>query len=353
MIRVLIVDDSPTLRELIRRIIESDPELTVAGEAHNGLEAIRLCQTLDPDIITMDIEMPKIDGYQAIRTIMAESPRPIVVLTSSQSDIRLGITFKGIEAGALMVVRKPRGLAGESPEARELVQQIKAMAGVKVVGRRQWLNGRAPVEKTKWAIQTLPKTRIKLIAIGASTGGPPALRSILGNLPADFPIPVVAVQHISRGFVKGLARWLDETAPLTVKIAFKGENLRRGVVYFAPDDHHMQITASGHVLLTRFPKMDGHRPSVTVLFNSVAKSHGHSAVGTLLTGMGRDGADGLKTLHTAGGYTLAQDEKSCIVFGMPKEAIKLGAAKEVLSLERIGPRIRELVINNEQLRRKK
>lgn len=353
MIRVLIVDDSPTIRDALRRIMNSNVEMKVVGEASNGEEAVALCHRLMPDIITMDIHMPKMNGYDAIRRIMAEDPRPIVVLTSTESDIRLGTTNRAMEAGALMVLGKPHGLPGEDPEADELIAHVKAMAGVKVVGRRKSLFQKESEATSRITMSRAGVASFDIIAIGASTGGPPALRTILEQLPSHLSVSIVVVQHISRGFVKGLARWLDETTPLKVKIAAKGESLRRGVVYFAPDDQHLQVTASGHLLLTRLPKMDGHRPSVTVLFNSVVKSYGRSAVGALLTGMGRDGAIGLKALHEAGGYTLVQDEMSCVVFGMPKEAIELGAAKEVLPINRIGKRLGELIVNNEQLSRKK
>ena len=344
MIRVLIVDDSPTLRGLIRSVLESDPELQVVGEARHGEEAIAQCESLQPDIITMDIQMPVMDGYQAIRHIMSESPRPIVVLTSSESERQLGVSAKASELGALAVGRKPHGLPGVDPEADKLIASVRAMAGVKVVGRRPWL-----LKKEVEPPARQPRTRpthglVRLVAIGASTGGPPALQVVLSKLPADSPLPIMVVQHISPGFVSGLARWLNQTISLEVQVAEANEPLRPGTVYLAPDGQHLLVKRRGLVWLKDDPLVDGHRPSVTALFESVAQGYGSSVVGVLLTGMGSDGARGLKALRDAGGYTIAQDEDSCVVFGMPKQAIALGAAVEVLPLEQIGSRLAELVI---------
>jgi two-component system chemotaxis response regulator CheB len=342
MIRVLIVDDSPTLRQLIRAILESDSELQVVGEARNGEEAITLSDRLQPDIITMDIQMPGVDGYQAIRHIMAESPRPIVVLTSTKSDRELGISFRATELGALSVVGKPQGPAGMDPEADKLIASVKAMAGVKVVGRRPWLLSKKVEPPARQPCLRSSREPVRLFAIGASTGGPPALQVVLSKLPAGLSAPVVVVQHISPGFIHGLARWLNQTIPLQVKVAEERERLRPGMVYLAPDSQHLLVKQVGLTYLKDDPPVDGHRPSVTALFESVARSYGPAVVGVLLTGMGSDGARGLKALCDAGGDTIVQDEDTCVVFGMPKQAIALGAAQEVLPLERIGVRLVEL-----------
>ena len=345
MIRVLIVDDSPTLRILIRRILESDPEIQVVGEAANGEEAIALCQKLNPDIITMDIQMPRMDGYEAIRHIMAEMPRPIVVLTTTKSDIRLGITYKAIENGALMVIGKPKGMPGIDPEADMIISQIKAMADVKVVRRHRWSQMGQPKMPEKAAMPRSARLQpLRLVTVGVSTGGPPALQVILSRLPADFSAPILVVQHISRNFISGLATWLNETTPLQVKVAQAGEKLKPGMVYLAPDEKHLTVTADGSVWLKNMSLVDGHCPSATVLFESAAAVNGPATAGVILTGMGSDGARGLKTLHDAGGYTIAQDEASCIIFGMPKEAISMGAVNEVLPLEMISDRLKELVL---------
>lgn len=343
MIRVLIVDDSPTIRSRLRQILNSDPELTVIAEAQNGEEAIELCRRLDPDILTMDIHMPQMDGYTAIRRIMAEYPRPIIVLTSTESEARLGTALKGTASGALMVFGKPHGLPGEDPEADLLVAHVKAMAGVKVI-RRRWRTSQIAGEPKRKTMQ-VPDQGI--LAIGASTGGPPALRTILTELPSDLPVPIVLTQHISVGFVEGMSDWLNDTIPLEVRVAKDGDRLRPGVVCVAPDHYHLEVAAGGRVRLRSGPPVDGHCPSVTALFGSVARIYGHSAIGILLTGMGRDGAGGLKKIRDAGGDTVVQDEESSVVFGMPKEAIALGAAKEVLPLSKIGQRLVELMRNRE------
>jgi len=346
MLRVLIVDDSPTLRLLIRRILGSDPGIQVVGEAANGEEAIALCRKLNPDIITMDIHMPGMDGYEAVRHIMAEMPRPIVVLTSTESDIRLGITYKAIECGALMVLGKPKGLPGTDPaEADRLISQIKSMADVKVVRRTRWPQPEQPKMPGKAAVpRNLRLQPVRLVAIGVSTGGPPALQAILSRLPAGFPAPILVVQHMSRNFISGLAIWLNETTPLQVMVPQTGEKLKPGMVYLAPDDRHLTVSADGYVWLKKQPLVDGHCPSATVLFESAAAVNGPETAGVILTGMGSDGARGLKTLRDAGGYTIAQDEASCIIFGMPKEAIAMGAVNEVLPLEMISGRLIELVL---------
>ena len=345
MIRVLIVDDSPTLRILIRRILESDPEIQVVGEAANGEEATTLCRKRNPDIITMDIQMPGMDGYEAIRHIMAEMPRPIVVLTSTESDIRLGITYKAIENGALMVIGKPKGMPGIDDEADKLISQIKAMADVKVVRRSRWSQPEQPKMPEKTAMPRNSRLQpVRLVTVGVSTGGPPALQVILSRLPVGFAAPILVVQHMSRSFINGLAAWLDGTTSLQVKVAQLGEKLKPGTVYLAPDDRHLTVTADGSAWLNNMPRVDGHCPSATVLFESAAAGDASATAGVILTGMGSDGARGLKTLHDAGGYTIAQDEASCIIFSMPKEAIAMGAVNEVLPLEMISNRLKELVL---------
>jgi two-component system chemotaxis response regulator CheB len=354
MIRVLIVDDSPTLRHLIRAILESDPALRVVGEARHSDEAVALAHKLQPDIITMDIHMLQADGYQATRRIMAESPRPIVVLSDSKSNLEPANSLEALNAGALIVVGKPHGLPGADPQADQLIAQVKTMAEVKVVRRRWWLLGEKPASPRGEPVEpgqnrpvvTTPRAvsgPVRLIAIGASTGGPPALQIIFGQLPPGLPVPILVVQHISHGFVGGLARWLDDTTPLRIKVAENSESLRPGTVYLAPDDQHLLVAQGNLALLKTSPPVDGHRPSVTVLFESVARHYGSTAVGVLLTGMGSDGAQGLKALHDAGGHTIAQDEATSVVFGMPQQGIALGVAHEVLPLEQIGPRLAELV----------
>jgi two-component system chemotaxis response regulator CheB len=244
-----------------------------------------------------------------------------------------------------MVIRKPKGLPDRDPEAKKLVSQLKAMAEVKVIRRRQQYNGKRQEKADRSTRPRVDRGPFKVVAIGASTGGPPAIRAVLEHLPSDLPVPIMIVQHISPGFVKGFVRWLNETTPVSVKLAENGEAGKPGVAYVAPDNRHLMAGSGGRIWLMDSAPVDGHRPSVTALFQSVARNYGNAAVGVLLTGMGKDGATGLKLLHSASAHTIAQDEKSSIVFGMPKEGIALGAANEVLSLEQIGKRLEELIKN--------
>lgn len=340
MLRVLIVDDSPTQRLLIRTILESDPGIRVAGEAGSGEAAREQAKLLHPDLITMDINMPGMGGFEAIRHIMSETPCPIVVLTAMDTDQLGGVTFRALELGALTALPKPRGLPQTDAKARQLIAQIKLMAGVKVV-RRTLAARRKPASPSRPLRQ--PKKTIRLVVIGASTGGPPALQQLLSGLPPDFPVPIAAVQHIARGFVTGLAKWLSETTPIRCQVAGQDEIPHPGRLYFAPDDYHLTVKPSGLLWLSAAPPQKGLRPCVNALFESAARHLGESALGVLLTGMGEDGAAGLLAMRQAGAYTIAQDEASSVVYGMPKAAVGLGAALETLPLDQIAARLNMLV----------
>jgi two-component system chemotaxis response regulator CheB len=351
MIRVLIVDDMQTIRLLLRIILEIDPELTVVGEAGSGEEALALCRKLRPDIVTMDINMPGIGGYEAIRQIMNETPCPIVVITGVESKYLMEVSFKALERGALTVLPTPRGISPDNVEVKNLINQIKTMAAVKVVKRS------LPAESMSTILdsgsgQRVPPTKdnalfkldkaAQLVAIGLSAGGPPALQTVLSGLPSSFPLPIVVVQHISHGFVFSLATWLSNTTPFRCKVAEHGETIQPGTVYLAPDETHLTIQGNGKLWLEVSQPVGGHRPSATVLFESVARNFGRKAIGIMLTGMGQDGAQGLKAMYQAGAYTIAQDEASSAIFGMPKAAIELNAVKEVLGLNQIAHRLRSL-----------
>jgi two-component system, chemotaxis family, protein-glutamate methylesterase/glutaminase len=341
MIKVLIVEDSPTVRRLLRAIIESDSRMTVIGEAANGEEAVTACRKQLPDVISMDIAMPKMDGIEATRVIMAETPCPIVIATASLDRREDELRQAGIDAGALAVLPKPSDLPGCDPAADELLRQLRVMSGVRVVRRRQSAPTTSQAEAIHREYTWGGRTPVRILAIGASTGGPPALQLILKDLPTEFPVPIVIVQHISLGFVKGFVSWLDETLQVTAKLAEAGERLVPGNVYIAPDEKHMRISRGGTVVLRDDRAIGGHRPAVNALFESVAEAYSDSAAAVLLTGMGKDGALGLKAIRNAGGRTLAQDEASCVVFGMPKEAILAGAAEQIAPLERIAVAIKE------------
>ena len=347
MIRVLIVDDSAVARQSLRFILEGDDGLRVIGEAKNGEEAIRMTKRLNPDVITMDIRMPRMDGLEAMQRIMEENPVPIVVVTSVDLTQEAGLTRQAMRRGALTVVERPTGIGDRARHrfARRLVRKVKLMSDVKVVHRSRKKRSQPAPSPDRGAADSVPSTEtaeIEIAAIGSSTGGPAALHTVIGSLPADFPVPILVVQHISFGFVDGLASWLDRDCALRVKVAEARDKIEPGVVYVAPDDQHMGISSYGRVRLSSQDHIDGHRPSVTFLFEAVAQSYGPSAVAAILTGMGRDGAAGMRTLKNRGGVTIAQDEESCVVFGMPKEAIALGAVDRTVSLDQVGPTLASL-----------
>jgi two-component system chemotaxis response regulator CheB len=360
MIRILIVDDSPTIRLLLRIIFESDPELSVTGEARTGEEALSLCVSLQPDIVTMDINMPGMDGYEAIRQIMSESPRPIIVLTSIDSSKLLDVSFKALSLGALSVAATPGRGPGTEQEAQNLIAEVKTMAAVKVVRRPLWLQ-RNHTKNTSGTPGLGQVGRVtaapangdpsQLVTIGVSTGGPPALQTILNGLPHGFCVPILIVQHISRGFVSGLASWLSSTTPVCCCVAEQDQVLQAGTAYLAPDDTHMTIRRPGVINLDSSAPVDGHRPAVTALFESAAASYGSSAIGILLTGMGQDGARGLLALRRAGAYTIAQDEASSVVFGMPKVAYEMGGVVEQLSLYQIADKLITLTLSSSERER--
>ena len=341
MIRVLVVDDSPVARELLVYLLNSDPRLQVIGVVADGEQAIEAAQRLKPDVITMDIHLPKMDGYAATRAIMESVPTRIVMVSASPATQAVAASFHALEAGALAVLAKPPG-PGHPEHAActdELLRTIKMMAEVGVVKR--WKKTEAatgPVHPLRAPLQPRqqpPRRDLRLVAIGASTGGPLVLQTILARLRQPFCAPVLIVQHIAPGFVAGLVEWLGRGCAFDVRIAVHGEQALAGRVYLAPDGAHMTAQADGRIVLADTPPEHGVQPAVSCLFRSVAAQYGARAAGVLLTGMGRDGAQELKDMRDAGALTIAQDRDSSIVHGMPGEAIKLGAAQHVLAPEAI------------------
>lgn len=330
MIRVLLVDDSPLALHVLQRVLSHAPDIQVVGTAQNGREALPLVNNLRPDVICLDLHMPVMGGLEFTRTVMATTPCPILVVSVSVMPGTAGV-FTLLEAGAVDVLPKPTlSEAADNKFAAEFIGKIRVLAGVRVIRRSPTpRGGRQP------AIGRTPKAVAKLIVIGASTGGPQALRQILGALPACFPLPLVCVQHIGRAFLAEMLTWLDDATPLAVGEARVGELPEPGRVYFAPADCHLEFDRFGHFLLTKSPPYDGHRPSVTVSMKAAARQFGAGTIGVLLTGMGRDGADGLAGIAQAGGLTIAQDEASSVIYGMPREAVELGAAQHVLPLDQI------------------
>lgn len=345
MITVLIVDDSAVARDFLRHILDADPDIHVIGAAQDGEAALDAVQRQKPDVITMDIYMPKMNGLEATRKIMQTHPTPIVIVSSRVDTDEVAITFRAIEAGALAVIPRPQGFGHSEHRtaAQELVQTVKLMSEVKVV--RRWPRLRSAPRVLSAPEVDLPRapTDIQVVAIGASTGGPVVLQTILSGLPRDFPVPVLIVQHIASGFVQGFVEWLAQSSGFPVDVAADGEHLLPGHAYVAPDGFHMRVGMGPRVTLSQEAPDNGLRPSVSSLFRSVAHVFGRHAVGVLLTGMGKDGAEELKLLKDKGAVTLAQDKASAVVHGMPGEAIRLGAATYVLPPDRMAAMLASLV----------
>jgi len=345
VIKVLIVDDSPVAKELLKHILSSDPEIEVIGAVSNGEEAVEFTKNQKPDLVTMDIIMPRMDGYQATRRIMEANPVPILVVSASVKREEVNKTWRAVEAGAIAVLEKPTYTDIDDPNsnAAKLVETVKIMSQVKTVRRWRKSPETAPPESSvKTSRQSAEKRNIRVVAIGASTGGPQALKQILSRLPKSFKLPVLIVQHIAPGFTEGFVNWMNTASALPVQVAVDGDQLRPGHVCVAPDFYHMKIGRNGKISLSTDEADNGIRPSVASLFRSVAEVFGSDAVGVLLTGMGRDGATELKLMRNKGAVTIAQDKESSMVFGMPGEAIKIGAARYSLAPDKIAEMLETL-----------
>jgi len=350
MIRVLVVEDSPVVREFLVHVLSSDPAIQVIGTACNGEEALEAAGQAKPDLITMDIHMPKMGGLEATRRIMETQPIPIVIVSGSSNAREVATTFHAMEAGAVAFVERPKGIGHPEHEATaaELVTMVKLMAEVKVI--RRWSRLRretlaTPVRPPADGRVYAPPEELALVAMGASTGGPLVLQSILAALPADYPVPVLIVQHMAMGFIGGFVEWLAPTAALPIQVATQGQRILAGHAYVAPDGLQMKVERAGVLSLTNDEPENGHRPSVGCLFRSVARAYGPQAAGVLLTGMGKDGAEGLKEMRDRGAVTIAQDADSSVVHGMPGEAIRLEAATYVLPPSRIAAALASLAHN--------
>ena len=374
MIRVLVADDSRSFRAVLRAILEKVPEIEVIAEAADGAEAVALAARHRPDVVTMDVRMPGKDGLTAIEEIMARHPTPIVVVSAEVGPENQHTSFRALQLGAVEVLRKP---AATEPgrferEAEDIRLAVRSVAGLTLMTRHPRVRPSPadrggplltpaplrPAAGPPEAAGALQPQRLRVVPAGpaapeppspllhrvasravgvvASTGGPPALGRLLGGLPAGFPAAILVVQHIATGFEVGLVHWLARQTPLTVKLAEQGEPLRTGTVYLAPERRHLTALV-GTVFLDDGPPVRGFRPSGTALFQALAREFGPAATGVILTGMGDDGADGLKAVRERGGATIAQGQGSCVVFGMPKEAIERGAAAETLELDEIAP----------------
>lgn len=350
-IKVLIVEDSIVCAEIIKHILESDKEIKVVGIARNGKEAIELVEILKPDLITMDIHMPEMNGLEATEYIMAYHPTPIIVVSSSIHERDTELAFQAIAAGALDVLEKPDPNIWESfaEVGNELINKVKFLSGIKVITH---VRGKKKFKaKQRVSKETVDGMRIPgspapeasgVVLIGASTGGPQALAKVIAPLPSNFNFPVVVGQHIAEGFLNGFVSWLDSISRVRVKVAEHGESLEPGRVYVSPVEKHVSIVEPGMVELIPATNEDTYRPSINTLFASAASVFRMNTVTVLLTGMGSDGAKGMKRVYDLGGYTIAQDEKTSVVFGMPRAAIELGAVREVLSIDEIADRVIEI-----------
>lgn len=352
MLSILIVEDSSVVAMLLKAIFQNEPDMQVVGHAKNGREGVQMAHDLKPNVITMDIRMPVMDGFEATRIIMEDRPIPIVVISSSVDDEELRITFRAVEEGALAVMEKPRGFTHPDFETirRDLVDTVRAMAQVKTFRRSKVVFAKVEPPKDMAVLEEVIQKRAQayeLLAIGCSTGGPQVLQKIFSLLPVSFPAPIVVTQHISRGFVGGLVAWVKSNTLLNVKLAEHREVFKAGTIYFAPDDCHLQVTRGPFGLeaqLNHNESCNGFRPSASVMFKSVAQVCQSRAVGLLLTGMGVDGADGLLALRRAGGHTVVQDHQSSVVYGMPGAAIALDAVDQVVELDKLAAYLSRILI---------
>lgn len=342
-IKVLCVDDSALIRSVMTEIINSQPDMTVVGTAADPLVARELIKATNPDVLTLDVEMPRMDGLEFLEKLMRLRPMP-VLMVSSLTERGSEIAFTALELGAVDFVTKPKlGVRDGLLNYTELIAtKIRAAAAARLLPSRR-SNAVRPADAApgEAPLRSPLLSTEKLIIIGASTGGTEAIRDVLQPLPSDSPAVMIA-QHMPPGFTKSFAQRLDGLCRITVKEAEHGERVLPGHAYIAPGGYHLSLARSGAnyvAHLDQEPPVNRHRPSIDVLFDSVAKHAGRNAIGVILTGMGKDGAEGLLRMKQAGAYTLAQDEASCVVFGMPREAIALGAAHEVAPLSEMSRRV--------------
>jgi two-component system chemotaxis response regulator CheB len=325
-LRILIAEDTRLFTQALRDVLEADRDIVVVGMACNGQEAVERAKELKPGLIIMDINMPVMSGMEAIERIMATNPTPILVVTANASQ---RVLFQALEHGALDLVLKQRVWPSGEKEQTEFRQKVRLLSEVRVI---RHVAGKLTRLKEGKRVSAAKR---HVVAIAGSTGGPQALHRLLSALPADFPAPILVVQHMAYGFSHGLVNWLDGECPLQVRIASHGDAIEPGLVLLAPDGVHMTVGKGGAVVLDSSEPVSGQRPSATVLFRSVAGVFGTRAVGVVITGMGRDGAEGLREIYENGGMTIAQDERTSLVFGMPRAAAELGVVQAVLPLDEI------------------
>ena len=345
-VRILLVDDSEIFLDLMSSAIQSSDRAVLAGVARNGAEAVAQVKALEPDVVSMDVYMPVMDGLEAIEGIMAETPTPIAVVTAADSSEMAGISFRAIGGGALDVLGKPAG----SRDARSIVHRLCLLSRVRTTSRARRPRSGAPataarveVERSRPWSEAGALRPVELIAIAISTGGPPVVEEILRALPADFGAGLAIVQHVSPGFDAHLVEWLGHTSGIDVRLAESDRRIEKGVAWVAPANQHLMVKMGGRIVVDgERERVSGHRPSGTVLLESIARAYGSRAAGLVLTGMGNDGAKGLLALRKAGGITAAQDGASSAVDGMPKSARALDAADYVVTLAELPDYVRAL-----------
>jgi two-component system chemotaxis response regulator CheB len=343
-VRVVVVDDSPLCAEVLRDVIERDPRFHVEAVGHDGLRAVELARTLRPTIMTMDVHMPRMNGLDAVTRIMREHPTRILLVTE---DDRQGLPFEALRRGAVDVVRRPSPHAVWDRIAQDDFRaRLLALAQTPLRARQPYESAAREATSRRGDEPTEPRVLREggaaAIGIAASTGGPDALMTLLSTLPRELPLPILVVQHLAAGFVESFAGWLDRGTALDVVVATHGAPLLGGRVLIAPDGAHLRVDRARRVVLDRSPPLEGHRPSATRLFESLAGAVGPRAVGVVLTGMGRDGADGITALRAVGARSIAQDDASSVVNGMPSAARDADPAIETLSIDRIAPRLAAL-----------
>lgn len=330
-ITVLLVDDSKLVRRGLRELFERDVKFHIVGEASTGKQAVGMARELDPCLITMDLDMPEMNGLDAIEEIMADSPTRILVVTGNPRYGGLDASFEALSRGALELIPKPSAWPGTGLEQARLLRCATELASVPVLPHVKALSDKRRQAKQDLHSEIPTFPNVSLAVIGASTGGPSVLRAILQALPRDFCLPIVIVQHLPDVFTTGFIEWLASYSKLPVREAMPGDRLEPGVVYVSVRGPHLVVSPRNKLEVSKEPPRGNHCPSVDVLFESAARAYGSGTLAMLLTGMGKDGARGLKVIANAGGCTIAQDEVSCVVFGMPQEAIQLGAAQHVLA----------------------
>jgi two-component system chemotaxis response regulator CheB len=335
MVRILLATSKLDFQELVERAIRADPATKLVGVARSGAAAIAMARDLSPDIVIMELQLG--DSAETVREIMILAPAPIVMVSREDREELGAVCARALEAGALAVIPAPIDGRLEEAAMDKFLSTIKAMTQVKVV--RQWRRKAELNRRTDSTAPAVRNTPISIVGIAASTGGPAAIRSILMKVSASFPAPILIVQHMSSGYIEGVAASLDATVPLNVKVATNGERLRPGTVYLAPDCYQLGVSGRSRIRVTDDAPVGGFKPSGSYLFGSIARAFKDESLAVVLTGMGDDGTKGLRSLRKAGGKAIAQDEKSSIVFGMPKAAIGAGLVDFVLPLQSIAEKI--------------